>query len=182
VIIELRLARDPPRINPRPPVGVLANDSQAPGLSRRTVDLIRRRGMERDVTITSFARARLEEVRACGLDVPLGWLVAEAPETIIAEAGELGVAQLCPRASTVTGTLVSRLHDADFLVRAWGVSREQLMEQVVHAGADGMTVNFPERLIAFLTSRGLAWAYLGSTRSEISNDERWTSPGAPGDR
>jgi hypothetical protein len=32
------------------------------------------------------------------------------------------------------------------------------MEQVVHAGADGMTVNFPERLIAFLTSRGLAWA------------------------
>jgi glycerophosphoryl diester phosphodiesterase len=127
-------------------------------LTRRTVDLIRQHRMERDVTITSFARARLEEVRACGLDVPLGWLVPEATEAVMAEAGELGVVQLCPEASTVTAALVSRLHGAGLLVRAWGVGTEPLMERVVDAGADGMTVNFPERLIAYLTSRGLAWA------------------------
>ena len=131
---------------------------QAADLTRRTVDLIRQHRVERSVTITSFARARLEEVRACGLDVPLGWLVAEATEAVIAEAGALGVAQLCPKASTVTGTLVGRLHGAGFLVRAWGVGTEQLMEQVVQAGADGMTVNFPECLIAYLTSHGHAWA------------------------
>jgi len=131
---------------------------QAPDLTRRTVDLIRQHRMEPGVTITSFARARLEEVRACGLDVPLGWLVAEATDAIIAEARALGVAQLCPRANTVTGALVRRLHGAGFLVRAWGVGTEQLMEQVVQAGADGMTVNFPERLIAYMASRGHAWA------------------------
>lgn len=130
----------------------------APDLTRRTVELIRRHGRERDVTITSFARARLEEVRACGLDVPLGWLVPEATEAVVAEAAALGVAQLCPKASTVTEALVSHLHGAGFLVRAWGVGTEQLMEQVVRARADGMTVNFPERLIAYLTSHGQAWA------------------------
>jgi len=129
----------------------------APDLTRRTVELIRRHKAERDVTITSFAPARLEEVGP-GLDVPLGWLVPEATEAVIAKAAALGVDQLCPKASTVTGTLVSRLHGVGFLVRAWGVGTEQLMEQVVHAGADGMTVNFPERLIAYLTSHGHAWA------------------------
>jgi hypothetical protein len=82
------------------------------------------RDTERDVTITSFAKARLEEVRASGLDVPFGWLVPEATEAVIAEAGALGVAQLGPKAGTVTATLVSRLHRAGFLVRAWGVGTE----------------------------------------------------------
>jgi glycerophosphoryl diester phosphodiesterase len=90
--------------------------------------------------------------------VPLGWLVPEATEAVVAEAAALGVAQLCPKASTVTEALASHLHGAGFLVRAWGVGTEQLMEQVVRARADGMTVNFPERLIAYLTSHGQTWA------------------------
>jgi len=38
-------------------------------------------------------------------------------------------------------------------VRAWGVETEALMRQVVRGGADGMTVNFPDKLIAYLSSR-----------------------------
>ncbi len=131
---------------------------RAPDLARRTVDLIRQHGMDGHVTVTSFKKARLEEVRACGLDAPLGWLVAEATDAVVAEARALGAAQLCPKASTVTGALVRRLHDAGFLVRAWGVGTEELMQQVVRSGADGMTVNFPDRLIAYLEAHGSAWA------------------------
>ena len=108
-------------------------------LSRATVDLVRRHGMAEQVTITSFQKAR-----------PAGWLVAEVSEAIIAQARALGLRQLCPRASGVTVELVQRLHAAGLVVRAWGVADEEQMRRVVQAGADGMTVNFPDRLLEYL--------------------------------
>jgi len=119
-------------------------------LSRRTADLVRQHGMGDQVTITSFQRARLEEIRAYAALLPTGWLVAEVSDPVIAQARDLGLRQICPRANTVTPELVSRLHAEGFVVRAWGVATEALMRQVVQAGADGMTVNFPDKLIAYL--------------------------------
>jgi len=125
---------------------------RAPELSRRTVDLIRRHGMESDVTLTSFRRVRLEEVRAHAPELPTGWLVPDVSETTMAEARRLGLVQLCPRGPSVTRELVQRLHAEGFVVRAWGVGTEELMRQIVEAGADGMTVNFPDKLIAWLAA------------------------------
>ncbi len=45
------------------------------------------------------------------------------------------------------------MHAEGFVVRAWGVADEALMRQVVEAGADGMTVNFPDKLLAYVQSR-----------------------------
>ena len=129
---------------------------RAPELSRRTVDLIRRMGMTDDVTITSFQRARLEEVRAMASELQAGWLVSEITDATIDDARRLGLAQLCPRALSITPELVRHLHGAGFAVRAWGVGTEELMRHVVETGADGMTVNFPDKLIAYLATR--SWA------------------------
>ena len=123
-------------------------------LAKRTVDLIRRNGMAGQVTITSFQRARLEETRAYAPELPTGWLVAEITDAVIAQARAMGLTQLCPRANTVTPELVDRLRGAGFVVRAWGVTDEDLMRAVVNAGADGMTVNFPDKLIAYLKAHG----------------------------
>ncbi len=71
---------------------------------------------------------------------------------MIAQAREMGVCQICPSARTVTPELVRRLHTEGFVVRGWGVTTDALMRQVVEAGADGMTVNFPDKLLAFLGS------------------------------
>lgn len=119
-------------------------------LSRRTVDVIRRLGMTKQVTITSFQKARLEETRAYAPELPTGWLVADASDERVAEARALGLTQLCPRADTVTREMVQRLHVEGFVVRAWGVATEPLMRRVVEAGADGMTVNFPDKLLAYV--------------------------------
>lgn len=119
-------------------------------LSQRTVDLVRRHGMVEHITITSFQKTRLEETRAYAPELPTGWLVAEASDLVIAQARGMGLTQLCPRAHAVTPELVYRLHAAGLVVRAWGVATEDLMRQVVKAGADGMTVNFPDKLIAYL--------------------------------
>jgi len=120
-------------------------------LSERTVDLVRRHGMVDEVTITSFQRARLAEARAYAPELPTGWLVGEITDAIVTEARAMGLTQLCPKASTVTAELVHRLHRDGFIVRAWGVSTEELMRQVVKAGADGMTVNFPDKLLSYLS-------------------------------
>ena len=53
----------------------------------------------------------------------------------------------------VTPAVVRRLHDEGLVVRAWGVADEALMRRVVDSGADGMTVNFPDRLRAYLEDR-----------------------------
>jgi glycerophosphoryl diester phosphodiesterase len=130
---------------------------RSPSLAQRTADLIRKHGMEGQVTITSFQKVRLEEMRAYAPELPMGWLVREVSDAIIAQALAMGVTQLCPLASAVTPELVRRLHAEGFVARAWGVTTEALMQQVVQAGADGMTVNFPDKLIAFLKSHKYQW-------------------------
>jgi len=126
-------------------------------LSQRTADLIRKHGMEREVTVTSFQRVQLERMRACAPELPMGWLVREINDSIVAQAHALGVTQLCPRADTVTREWVDRLHAEGFVVRAWGVGTEELMQRVVQAGVDGMTVNFPDKLIAYLEAHKYVW-------------------------
>lgn len=125
------------------------------GLAQRAVDMIRSSGIATNVTITSFQKAKLEETRAYAPELPTGWLVGEVSDAVVAQARALGLTQLCPRAGAVTPELVSRLHAEGLVVRAWGVATEDLMRRVVTAGADGMTVNFPDKLLAYLATPGL---------------------------
>ena len=45
------------------------------------------------------------------------------------------------------------LHRLGFNVRAWGISDEATMKQVYDAGADGMTVNFPDKLLQYIAQK-----------------------------
>ena len=121
-------------------------------LAERTADLVREHNMATSVTITSFQHARLEETRAYAPELPTGWLVPDVDGTVMARARAMGVDQICPKATSVTPALVQQLHAEGFVVRAWGVATEALMCQIVDAGADGMTVNFPDKLIAYLAT------------------------------
>jgi glycerophosphoryl diester phosphodiesterase len=111
---------------------------------------VRQNGMVDHVTATSFQKPRLEEMRAYAPELPDGWLVRGVSDAMIAQAHELGLTQICPRANTMTPAFVRRLHAEGFVVRAWGVADEALMRQVVEAGADGMTVNVPDTLLAYV--------------------------------
>ncbi|MBM3224705.1 MAG: hypothetical protein FJZ47_12995 [Candidatus Tectomicrobia bacterium] len=126
-------------------------------VAQQTAELIRQHGMVDQVTMTSFQAVRLEEIRAYAPELPAGWLVGEVSDAIVGQARAMGVTQLCPRADTVTPDLVRHLHSAGFVVRAWGVATEALMQQVVQAGADGMTVNFPDTLIAYVQRHAYPW-------------------------
>lgn len=121
------------------------------GFLRHIVDEIRKYGAEDHVTITAFEIARLAEVRRYASGLSTGWLVERITKEMIANAKHTGVAHLRPKASTVTPALVRRLHQEGFIVRVWGVTSEEVMREVVRAGVDGMTVNFPDKLIQYLS-------------------------------
>ncbi len=128
------------------------------GLARRAVDTVRGYGMADSVTFTSFRKPALEEIRAYAPELPIGWLVplgdgSPWDDSIEEQAQRLGVTQVCPRADLVTPGLVRMLHDKGFVVRCHGVSTEKLMRRVVDSGADGMTINFPDKLVEYLRTR-----------------------------
>ncbi len=131
--------------------------ARAAGLASRTADMIRAHGLTDDVTIISFWKPWLEETRDYAPELTTGWLVplemgSQWDDSIIEQALELGLDQVCPRADITTAELVSTLHRHGFVVRCHSVHSEELMRRVVACGADGMTINFPDKLLEYIES------------------------------
>ena len=68
----------------------------------------------------------------------------------IAELKAIGGEEICPLAKEVTAEKVEKWHREGLNVRAWGVVNEDLMRKVYDCGADGMTVNFPDKLTEYI--------------------------------
>lgn len=132
------------------------------GLARRTIDMVRGYGLNDSVTITSFQIEWLKEAAAYDSRLPKGWLVpmGNVPwdDSIIEQSKELGLTQICPRADLTTPELVNRLHSEGFVVRCHGLFNEDLMRHAVDVGADGATVNFPDKMAEYLSSKGIGQA------------------------
>lgn len=131
----------------------------AGGLARRTIDMVRGYGLTDSVTITSFRKEWLEEAAAYDSVLPKGWLVpmgsAGWDDSIIRQSKELGLTQICPRADLTTPELVDRLRAEGFVVRCHGLYNEDLMRHAVDVGADGATVNFPDKMAEYLRGEGI---------------------------
>ncbi len=129
------------------------------GLSRRTIDMVRGYGLTDSVTITSFSKERLEEASAYDSDLPKGWLIPPGrnpwEDTYFAQSASLGLTQICFRGELATPELVQSIHEAGYQARAWGVGDEEIMRRAVDSGADGMTINFPDKLSDYLEAKGI---------------------------
>ena len=129
--------------------------AHAEGLASRTADMVRAHGMTKDVTVTSFWKPWLEETKMYAPELTTGWLVPLGQgnswdDSIIEQSQALGLDQVCPRANITTPELVRTLHEKGFVVRCHGVYSEELMRHAVDCGADGMTINFPDKLIEYV--------------------------------
>jgi glycerophosphoryl diester phosphodiesterase len=93
---------------------------------------------------------RLANIRQYAPTIRTGYLAKEVNDELLTTLLRMGVEELCPRAPQVTTESVEAWHRMGFNVRAWGVSSEELMRTVYDSGADGMTVNFPDRLVAYV--------------------------------
>ena len=125
------------------------------GIEGKTVDMIRKYGIQSKTIVTSFM---LDSVRATKQYAPeqkVGFLTREINDEMLQQLKDMGAEQFCPEAPDVTAETVARWHAQGFEVRAWGVKDEVLMRQVYDAGAEGMTVNFPDKLSALLNVKAV---------------------------
>lgn len=135
-------------------------------ISRQVADLVREFGLERRVMVTSFSLDQLLRVRAVAPELPICWLlprrkeleralsparaattIFELQQPLIERARDEGFAQVGIAASDVSAEAVRFGHAQGLEVRGWGVENDAHADKLIDAGANGMTTNWPERLI-----------------------------------
>lgn len=132
----------------------LKGHAAVPQLAAATHRLITNQGLQAHSIITSFAYDSLVAMRNTDPTIRLGWLVQGIDDEILHKAKALGLFQLCPKATHVTQALVQAARTVVTEVRAWGLNSDSVSHQaqevqtLIHnllaAGCDGMTINWPD--------------------------------------
>ena len=120
------------------------------GVEKAVADMIYKYGIEDKVIITSFKFECIEEMKKCAPALKVGYLTTKTDESVTDALRAIGAEQICPYGPKVTRELVDKWHAMGFNVRAWGIADTDIMTAVYEAGADGMTVNFPDKLTELL--------------------------------
>ena len=127
-----------------------AIELKGPGAEKATADLIRKYGIEKKTVVTSFNLDYIKNMKKYAPDLRIGFLTNTVDDELIEELLSIEADEICPKGTEVTAENVDRWHRLGFNVRAWGIGDEELMRAVCEAGADGMTVNFPDKLTEYI--------------------------------
>ena len=112
-----------------------------------TANLIKKYGVQDKVIATSFKYQELLDMHAEIPSLRLGYLnLGEVTDELLSKMKGDGILEICPEAPYATFENVKKWHELGFNVRAWGVVNTLLMENLLKAGVNGMTVNFPDKL------------------------------------
>ncbi|MBQ9150850.1 MAG: hypothetical protein IJX72_01265, partial [Clostridia bacterium] len=103
--------------------------------------------------VTAFKTHRIEKIKQYAPTLRTGFLAKEIDGDLLSELIRIDADELCPKGSDVTKEKVTEWHRLGFNVRAWGIGDEEIMKQVYDAGADGMTVNFPDTLLRYIEAQ-----------------------------
>lgn len=120
------------------------------GIEKQVLDLIYKYDIKEKTTITSFSYENIREVRKIDSDIDIGQLIKKIDVETIDKLKAIGAKQICPKAILLEKKDVILAKQHNFSVRAWGVKDEALMKKMLDFGVDGMTVNFPDKLKAYL--------------------------------
>lgn len=120
------------------------------GYEKEVCDLIFKYNLEEKTIITSFNFKCLKNVRKIAPELKTGYLTSNDDEETFNKMKNKGIWEYCPKAEIVTKEKVQKWHEMGFNVRAWGVFDEELMKKVYDSGVDGCTVNFPDKLAAYI--------------------------------
>jgi len=128
----------------------LAIEIKQAGIEEKVVDMIYKYDCNKKVVVTSFMLDSIKKVKEYAPNLRVGYLVKGVDDTILKTLREAMVDELCPYAEEVTPESVHKWHRLGFNVRAWGVKNEEQMRNVYESMADGMTINFPDKLANFV--------------------------------
>ena len=120
------------------------------GIEDQVADMIRKYDIVNKCVVTSFMFEAIRRMKAHAPEIRVGYLKKDVTDETIAELKAIGGEEICPLAKEVTLEKVERWHKEGLNVRAWGVVNETLMRHVYDYKADGMTVNFPDKLTEYI--------------------------------
>lgn len=124
------------------------------GMEKEVLETIKTyRAMDK-VYVSSFYFEALEDMRKIDSNIRLSWLLHRITLEAVARLKTIGGSQICPQAALVTPEDVVLARENGLGVRLWGVTDEALMQKVYPLAPEGMTVNFPDKLYAFMQDRG----------------------------
>lgn len=122
------------------------------GIEKAVADMIIKHGVQDKVVVTSFNYEYLKIFKTFAPNVKLGYLTKTVDNCVIESLLKDGFYEICPEGYLITKENVEKWHDLGLNVRAWGIYNEEIMKNVYDAGADGMTVNFPDKLTEYLSN------------------------------
>lgn len=128
-----------------------AIELKVPGVEEDTVALAKEFGIMDRTTFTSFEFECIRKTKEVCPEARVGWLIAKPTEENLEALKAIGGEELAPVATEITEERIADWRSQGFGVRAWGVTRVELMKEMCRLGVDGMTVNFPDRLFQYLT-------------------------------
>lgn len=129
-----------------------AIELKVPNIEEKVINLLNKYNMKNKTVITSFEFENIKRAKTYDKNIRTGYLTTDISDNTIQKLLETGVDEICPKASDITVENVNKFHRLGLNVRAWGVSDEILMKHVYNCGADGMTVNFPDKLTAYINA------------------------------
>ena len=130
-----------------------AIELKADGIEKEVADLIHRYGIAKKTVVTAFELHRLENIKAYAPTLRVGYLTEAVDDALVDKLVVMEAAEICPHGQDVTPENVAKWHARGLSVRAWGIADEEIMKKVYDAGADGMTVNFPDLLLRYIAEK-----------------------------
>ena len=129
----------------------LAIELKVTGIGALVIDMLKRYDALEKTIVTSFIYEALVECYEYDKSVKLGWLYKAASPEVFEKLAAINAYQACPKASDITEADIAAYKKAGLVCRAWGISDTDVMKRAVEIGVDGgMTVNFPDKLIAYM--------------------------------
>lgn len=122
---------------------------KAPGVERASVEAVRQRGLLDRVIFTSF---HFDSVREIAKSAPVRtcWTIRSwTPETA-RQATSASLYEVSINVQNMTPEVAEQVRATGLGVRCWGLGNEDLMRRAVAAGVDGVTIDFPDKLLQYL--------------------------------
>ncbi|MGP4111820.1 glycerophosphodiester phosphodiesterase [Streptomyces sp. 4N509B] len=116
--------------------------------ARVLADVIRRRGLERRVTVISFHDEALSETRALLPEVAVGLVTGQSTPTAPQRAAELGATLVSCELPQLGQDVVDRCREAGVRVLAWTVNTDAELDRARELGLDGVVTDLPEIVAA----------------------------------
>ena len=118
-------------------------------------DLIFRFHMENKCVVTSFSMDFLKRIKEIAPSLRVGYLTKTIDDSVIGTLLDMGAYEICPDGRMeIDADAVAEWHRMGLNVRAWGIADDEIMKRAYDAGVDGMTVNFPDRLLRYIAETG----------------------------